>query len=123
MPAFWITINPSDLRNPLVLVLAGVEFSGDIFAAANAAIRAAAATSNPVAVAEFFHHVCKAIFDDLLASNTGYVGILGDVSNHYGVVETNGRGMLHFHALVWVRANLGFKTLRKRILENATLRV
>jgi hypothetical protein len=34
MPAFWVTINPSDLRNPLVLILAGVEFSGDIFAAA-----------------------------------------------------------------------------------------
>jgi Helitron helicase-like domain at N-terminus len=56
MPGFWITINPSDLRNPLVVILAGVEYSGDIFAAANAAIRHAAATSNPVAVAEFF---CK----------------------------------------------------------------
>ena len=54
MPAFWITINPSDLRNPLVLILAGVEYSGDIFTAANAAVREAAATSNPVAVAEFF---------------------------------------------------------------------
>lgn len=120
MPAFWITINPSDLRNPLVLILAGVEFSGDVFAAANAAIREAIATSNPIAVAEFFYYVCKAIFDGLLASNTGYVGILGDVSNYYGVVETNGRGMLHLHALVWVRGNLGFKTLRKRVLEDAT---
>ena len=120
MPAFWITINPSDLRNPLVLILAGVQFSGDVFAAANSAIREATATSNPVTVAEFFHHVCKAIFDGLLASNTGYVGILGDVSNHYGVVETNGRGMLHLHALVWVRGNLGFRTLRKRVLEDAT---
>jgi hypothetical protein len=120
MPAFWITINPSDLRNPLVLIFAGVEFSGDIFAAANSAIREATATSNPIAVAEFFHHVCKAIFDSLLASNTGKVGILGDVSNHYGVVETNGRGMLHLHALVWVKGNLGFKTLRKRVLEDAT---
>lgn len=89
MPAFWITINPSDLRNPLVLILAGVQYSGDIFAATNSAIREATATSNPVAVAEFFHHVCKAIFDGLLASNTGQIGILGDVSNHYGVVEIN----------------------------------
>jgi hypothetical protein len=119
MPAFWVTINPSDLRNPLVLILAGVQFSGDIFATANSAIREAMATSNPVAVAEFFHHVCKAIFEGLLASNTGHVGILGDVSNHYGVVETNGRGMLHLHALVWVRGNIGFRTLRKRVLEDA----
>ncbi|PVH68339.1 hypothetical protein DL98DRAFT_631594 [Cadophora sp. DSE1049] len=51
MPAFWITINPSDLRNPLVLLLAGIEYSGDTFPTANAAIRQATATSNPVAVA------------------------------------------------------------------------
>ncbi|KAH8587824.1 hypothetical protein B0O99DRAFT_640674, partial [Bisporella sp. PMI_857] len=56
MPDFWITINPSDLRNPLVLLLAGVEYSGDAFPTANAAIRQATATSNPVAVAQFFHH-------------------------------------------------------------------
>lgn len=119
MPAFWVTINPSDLRNPLVLILAGIPYSGDIFSAANSAIREATATSNPVAVAEFFHHVCEAIFDGLLASNTGQIGIVGDVSNHYGVVETNGRGMLHLHALVWVRGNLAFNTLRNRVLEDA----
>ncbi len=71
MPAFWITINPSDLRNPLVLILAGVEYSGVNLATANAAIREATATSNPVAVAEFFNHVCKAILDGLFATNTG----------------------------------------------------
>jgi hypothetical protein len=100
MPAFWVTINPSDLQNPLVLILAGMQFTRDIFAAANSAIREATATSNPIAVAEFFHHVCKAIFDSLLASNTRKVGILSDISNHYSVVETNSRGMLHLHALV-----------------------
>jgi hypothetical protein len=58
MPAFWMTINPSDLRNPLVLLLSGIEYSGDPFPTANAAIRHATATSNPVAVAQFFHHTC-----------------------------------------------------------------
>ena len=43
MPDFWITINPSDLQNPLVLVLAGIPYPGDIFTAANSKIRAAAA--------------------------------------------------------------------------------
>jgi hypothetical protein len=73
MPAFWITFNPSDSRNPLGLIFAEVLFSGDIFAAANSAIREAAATWNPVvvAVAEVFYHVCKATFDGLLGSNTG----------------------------------------------------
>ena len=119
MPAFWITINPSDLRNPLVLILAGVEFSGDMLAAANAAVRDAAATSNPVAVAEFFHHVCKAVLDGLFATDTGQIGILGDLSNHFAVVETNGRGMLHLHGLAWARGNLAFTTLRDRLLEDS----
>jgi len=118
MPAFWMTINPSDLRNPLVLLLAGVEYSGDAFPAANATIRRATATSNPVAVAQFFHHTCKGIFDGLLGSNTDRVGILGLVANHFGVVETNGRGMLHLHALVWLTGNLEFGTLRDRVLRD-----
>jgi hypothetical protein len=118
MPAFWLTINPSDLRNPLVLILAGIRYSADVFTTANSAIRQVAATSNPVAVADFFHHVCRATFNGLLASNTGQLGIFGDVANHYGVVETNGRGMLHLHALVWIRGNLAFNTLRERVLED-----
>ena len=119
MPGFWITINPSDLRNPLVVILAGVEYSGDIFAAANAAIRHAVATSNPVAVAEFFHHICKAVLEGLLATASKQTGILGDVSNHFGVVETNGRGMLPLHALVWLRGNTAFTTLRDRLREDS----
>ena len=46
------------------------------------------------------------------------IGILGQVSNHFGVIETNGRGMLHSHALVWFAGNLDFATLRQRILHD-----
>jgi len=119
MPAFWITINPSDLRNPIVLVLAGIEFPGDVLPTANAAIRHAIATCNPAAVAEFFHHTCKGIFDGLLRSHTGHTGIFGQVSNHFGVVEANGRGMLHLHALVWLDGNVEFNTLRNRIRDDS----
>jgi hypothetical protein len=119
MPAFWITINPSDLRNPLVLILAGVEYSGDNLATANAAIREATAVSNPVAVAEFFHHVCKAILEGLFATNTGRIGILGDLPNHFAVVEANGRGMLHLHGLARAKGNLAFTSLRARLLQDS----
>ncbi|KAF9884384.1 hypothetical protein FE257_001840 [Aspergillus nanangensis] len=118
IPAFWITINPSDLRNPLVLILAGVEYSEDNLATANAAICEAAATSNPAAVAEFFHHVCEAVLEGLFATSTGQIGVLGDLSNHLAVVETNGRGMLHIHGLAWARGNLAFATLRDRPLQD-----
>jgi hypothetical protein len=69
-----------------------------------------------VAVARFFHCTCKAVLDGLLGSKSTDIGILGDISNYFGVVESNGRGMLHLHTLVWVRGNLGFIRLRDRIL-------
>jgi Helitron helicase-like domain at N-terminus/PIF1-like helicase len=118
MPAFWLTINPADLKNPLVLQLAGITYSADTLPAAAAAIREATATSNPVAVAEFFHHTCNGIFKGLLGTDTGRIGILGEVANHFGVVETNGRGMLHLHGLIWLTGNLAFRTLRDRLLQD-----
>ena len=120
MPAFWMTINLSDLRNPLVLILAGVECPEDILSRANVAIRHSTATSNPVAVAQFFNHICKGIFKSLLCSHTGQIGILGEVANHFGVVEANGRGMLHLHALIWLTGNLAFDSLRHRLLQDST---
>ena len=48
----------------------------------------------------------------------GKMGIFGQVANHFGVVETNGRGMLHLHALVWLTRNLDFDSLRCRLLQD-----
>jgi hypothetical protein len=90
-----------------------------MFESANTAIREAVATSNPEAVARFFDHICKAVINGLLASNSEEFGIFGQVSNHFGVVETNGRGMLHLHALVWLRGNLAFTNLRDRLLTDS----
>ncbi|KAF2189109.1 hypothetical protein K469DRAFT_522564, partial [Zopfia rhizophila CBS 207.26] len=45
-------------------------------------------------------------------------GILGQVANHYGVVDTNGRGMLHLHVLIWLMGSLAFSTLRERLLQD-----
>lgn len=81
-------------------------------------LRHATATANPVAITQFFHHTYKGIFDSLLGSNTGRVGILGQVANHFRAVKINGRGILHLHALVWLRGNLEFATLRDRVLRD-----
>ena len=119
MLVFWMTINPSDLRNLLVLSLAGIEYSEKDLPRASAALRRATATSNPVAVAQFFNHTCKAIFDSLLGSNTSQIGILGQVRDHFGVVKTNSCGMLHLHTLVWLTSNLAFNTLHNRLLKDS----
>ena len=115
----WLTINPSDLSNPLVLQLAGISFSHDSLPASTAAARRTInIISNPVAVAQFFHYVCEAFFSNLLRSGSDEFGILGDVSGHYGVVETNGRGMFHLHSLIWLRGNGTFEELRSRVLND-----
>lgn len=40
------------------------------------------------------------------------------VSNYLGVTETNGRGMLHLHTLIWVRGTYNYTTLRQWVLES-----
>jgi len=115
MPAFWLTVNPADLNSPIVLILAGVALSCDELATEARRIRRVTALMNPVAVAQFFHHICAGLFDALLAAGKDRSGILGEVSNYFGVVETNGRGMLHLHSLVWLAGNLEFFTLRDRL--------
>lgn len=81
MTAFWISIDACYLQNPLLIILAGGQYSSDSFPIATAAIRQAVATSNPAVVAQFSHHTCKAIQGVLLATNSGGTRILGDVLN------------------------------------------
>jgi Helitron helicase-like domain at N-terminus len=82
MPAFWLTINPSDLRDPIVLILGGIRYSSESFPAATVGIRRTCAVSNPAAVAQFFYLIYTAIFEDLLRSHSDKMGALGQVSNH-----------------------------------------
>ena len=119
MPAFWMTLNPADLKNPLVLILAGVDLSCDDLSAEARRIRRLTANMNPVAVAQFFHQICTSVFNALLAAGTSRTGIFGQISNYFGVVETNGRGMLHLHCLIWLAGNLEFRNLRDRLQNDA----
>jgi Helitron helicase-like domain at N-terminus len=118
-PAFWLTINPSDLRDPLVIKLAGVTLPKNGFEKTTAALRRKTANMNPTAVAVFFHKVCTAVLEALIApKDDGVMGILGDVSTYFGVVESNGRGMLHMHGFVWLTGNVDFVNLGDKILND-----
>jgi PIF1-like helicase/Helitron helicase-like domain at N-terminus len=118
LAAFWLTINPSDLRDPLVLKLAGVTIPQDGLKRTNAALRRKIATMNPAAIAVFFNKVCTGVLEALISPGEGRVGIFGEVSTYFGVVETNGRGMLHLHCLVWLAGNLDFFNLRGKMLND-----
>ena len=73
---------------------------------------------NSVAVAQFFHQICTGVFGALLAAGINQAGIFGQVSNYFGIMETNGRGMLHLHCLVWLAGNLEFHNLREQLQSN-----
>lgn len=117
MLALWITLNSSDLKSPLVLTLAGVEILDANYRAQSASyLYAATATINPVAVTQFFEATCSAIFENLLHHGSTNSGLLEPVSTYFGTVETNGRGMLHLHCLVWLDGFFHLSAFRKRLL-------
>ncbi len=100
MSIIWITLNPSDFRSFLVLILASVRLEDSGSSTSAEKFRWATAVMNPVAVAQFFEAICTGILKRLLAAGSTGEGLRGPVSTYYGTVETNGRGMLHLHCLV-----------------------
>ncbi len=120
MPVFWITINPADLRCPLVIRLAGVEL--ELSSEIQSAFQRKTATMNPVAVAKLFHIICDAIFMSLFGVGQTKGGLLGPISNYFGTVETNSCGMLQLHCLVWLKGVSHLATLRTQLQSNDEFR-
>ncbi|KAM4055420.1 PIF1 protein [Hirsutella rhossiliensis] len=82
MPAIWITINPNDINNPVKLRLA----------------------------IHRLHDYESA--KELLADLRERPGIdLRKISHYYATVETNERGSLHLHGLLWLDGNMRLPNL------------
>ena len=111
-PSLWITINPSDLHNPIAQVFAGEEIDMDKFMATlgpDKAKRAKNIADDPYAAAKFFHFMISTILETLFQIKvtpaqvkTG-VGVFGGVTAYFGTVESQGRGTLHLHILIWLK--------------------
>ena len=111
-PSLWITINPSDLHDPIAQVFAGEEINMDEFMAhlgPDKDHRAKNIADDPYAAAKFFHFMIATILETLLgvkvtpAQVKSGVGVFGRVTAYFGVVESQGRGTLHLHLLVWFK--------------------
>jgi hypothetical protein len=122
LPHFFATVNPADAHNPIAQVQAGRGINLDsVFHALDsdneeAKTRARVIADNPVAGAEFFHLIITKFFDILLGAARGTkIGVLGKVQGWYAVVETQVRGSLHLHILIWIAgappSPLGMKDL------------
>ena len=134
-PSIWITINPSDLNDPIAQVFAGADIDMDAFAShcgPDKRQRAKNVASDPYASAKFFHFMIRTILETLFQIKitkqrvmTGK-GLLGRISAYFGTVESQGRGTLHLHMLIWLENApspdellelLKSESFRNRILE------
>ncbi len=91
--------------------LNGANTSAEIFARMTAIM-------NPIAMARFCETMCHSIFKHLLATGSNDRGLFGPISTHFGIVETNGQGILHLHCLVWFCDIFYITQLCKRLQAN-----
>ena len=115
MPAIWITISPNDINNPVKMRL-GIHRLHDYESAKELLAdlrerydRIALSTMDPVSSAIFFHREISLFFDKYV--NTGQESIFGKISHYYATVETNERGSLHLHGLLWLDGNMRLPNL------------
>ena len=110
-PSLWVTINPSDLNNPIAQVFAGEKIDVDNFLSSmgpGSETRARNIADDPYAASKFFHFLIHVILETLFNIKIeGHrvksgIGILGRVAAYFGLVDSQGQGMLHLHILIWL---------------------
>src|ERR1700721_2865573 len=113
LPSFYVTINPADVYNPLVKLLAGADIDVDALLpeqVPNYWKQSILVAKNPAVAAKFFHVYVQAFIKAILGydpkQDNSEGGILGVVNAYYGCVEAQGRGTLHCHMLVWIKDGL-----------------
>ena len=122
MPVFWISICPTDIHSPILLVLAGEEIDYDILGNldkfSSLSKRAEIAAKDPVAASLYFNLVIDAFIEFLLGYGKESGGLLGHVSTYSGAVEEQGRGTLHIHMLVWLQGYTSRSGLESRFQDD-----
>ena len=85
--------------------------------------RAQNIANDPYAAAKFFHLMIQAIIRILLqvevqAERTviSGKGIFGELSAYFGTVESQGRGTLHLHMLIWLKDAPTSEKMKKNLL-------
>ena len=115
MPNIWYTINPNDLTNEVNMKLAAFRAADgreaeELMEKFRKHIgRVQHVVRDAVSSAKFFHREMELFFEHCV--RTGEESIFGKVSCYFGCVETNERGALHLHGLMWLDANGELPTL------------
>jgi hypothetical protein len=110
LPVLWFTINPNDLTSPIkkwlsVSQSALPEELGDLSQRLEDHFdRLRFSIEDPVSSVRFFHEELDVFFSQFV--QVDQYSCLGKVSHYIGSVETNKRGMLHLHGMIWLNGNL-----------------
>ena len=121
-PAFFVTLNPSDVNHPLVRLLSGDEICMERLEAGqelNKWQRLQLVARNPGACARFFHTMISSFISIILRHGRPGKGLFGKCTAYYGTVETQGRGTLHCHMLVWLEGHPSPQQMRDMMVDSA----
>ncbi len=114
-PAFFITINPSDVHHPLVRLYAGDRISLEDASVGEELTewrRKLLVARSPGACAMFFHAMISNFISVILRHGRRARGLFGDCVAYYGTVEAQARGTLHCHMLIWIKGHPSPQTMR-----------
>ncbi|KAF1809820.1 hypothetical protein P152DRAFT_476222 [Eremomyces bilateralis CBS 781.70] len=115
IPAIWFTLNPNDITNPIKLRLAAYrtrdpeEAEAFLTSLDLAYKRARLAISDPLSSALFFHREISLFFKHYV--KTGEDSVFGRINRYFGAVETNERGSLYVHGLLWLQGNMQLSSI------------
>jgi hypothetical protein len=113
LPSLFVTINPADIHSPVALYFAGVKLNLDNIQyeqLMDAYRRAEIIASHPVATAKFFHVLITNILNIMIVG-----GVLGPIKAYFGTVESQGRGSLHLHLLIWLNHDMKPADMKEKI--------
>ncbi|KAF2177813.1 hypothetical protein K469DRAFT_351650 [Zopfia rhizophila CBS 207.26] len=119
IPAIWFTLNPNDITNPVKLRLAAYrsrepEEAEAFLTSLDASYkRVRLAISDPLSSALFFHREISMFFKYYV--KIGESSVFGCISEYFGAVETNERGALHLHGLLWLHGNMRLSSLPEEV--------
>ena len=115
MPAIWFTINPNDINNPVKMRLAihrlhDYDRAEELLANLQEMYdKIALSIMDPVSSAIFFYREVSLFFEKYVRA--GQESVFGKISHYYATVETNDRGSLHLHGLLWLDGNMQLPSL------------
>ena len=108
-PAFFVTLNLSNINHPLVRLLAGDQICLDHLQEGQDLTdwdRMLLVMKNPGACAKFFHIIISSFVSIVLCYRKPGCSLLGKCTAYYGTIEAQGQGTLHCHMLVWLHGHL-----------------